>query len=595
MPRVYVLLGIVVSISISGYGHAFADTDCLHQFFVETDKQLYKPGDNIVFKIKSGQANCEPKDAPFILRIFDITNNVQGDLVYNKTLHYSPGGMILNWTLPKASLLPIFQKYVIKTNANGPGGPTESGWNIFVKENAQDQKYDFQIWPYNSEITLGDSGFIIARICPIPSTDGSRQILVDNKTREIKDPGSEVLINYYFTSPNGTQIREHDTIGPDASCYDSWARGIIQSNATGTWSVYAIVQWVEHNSTHTMQSNSTTFVIKEPLTTSLEAKKIFDLETSNQTHILVSDIMQNKYSYNYGQMDWSRDGKFILFTINVNESTQFWKIKPDTKEFQAYDLPRYIQGVSNPRISPSGNSIIFIGSHKIDANNSIPDLFRYDIMDQKLVQITNDTAYDAVLSAVWTPDGNIIYSKSHALKFMDNSSPTELWLSDTDGNKIKKIYEEPRLFQIFDQSMDGKKMLISDERVLDMDTLEIKVVKGISSDTAWGARFTPSQSLFIYSPSGGYGIGGYVYLQSTDGYNQILYYSKDPTPSSPVMSPDGRFVAFLSNYGSSDSVKGIYLLELTKPVPEFSYAIPILAVSIVSLILFYRIKFQTSI
>lgn len=582
------LLAVLV-LGVLGWGYAYGDDNCYHDFQVTTDKQMYKPGDIVVMKIKSAFANCEPKDAPFLLTIINQTSGAS-DVIYQKMLDYKPGGMFFNYTLPHESSLPIFQRYLIKTQANSTSGPAEANWNIVVKENAPDQKYDFQIWPFQSAVTRGSNVSIMAQLCPIPDTDQGLESIVDKKTGLIVSPVPEVLVNYYFTAPNGTQIIRQDHVG-NAECYNSQASVNLFSNTTGTWSVYAVAKWIENNSTHSVQSNSTSFVIKEPLTSSFEAKKIFDLKTANQTHIPMSDINQNKYGYSYGQLDWSHDGKIILFTIGVNETVQFWTLDPGTKEFQAYDLPHNIQSVSNPRISPSGNSIIFIGSHKIDTNNSIPDLFRYDIKDQKLVQITNDTAYDEVLSAIWTPDGNIIYSKSHTLKFIDNSSPTELWLADNKGDKIKKIYEEPRLFQIFDQSIDGK-ILISDKRVLDMDTLKTTVIENLQSDSLWGARFTPGQSLFIYSPSGGYGIGGYIYLQSTNGYNQILYYSKDPTPSSPVMSPDGRFVAFVSNYGSSDSIKGIYLLELAKPVPEFPLAEIVLLASITSLIAIYRIKIR---
>jgi len=83
-------------------------------------------------------------------------------------------------------------------------------------------------------------------------------------------------------------------------------------------------------------------------------------------------------------------------------------------------------------------------------------------------------------------------------------------------------------------------------------------------------------------------------LQTVNGtYTQEIH-TGNSTVDAPAISPDGNFIVFGSNGDSwnSEQDRGIYLLVLSSPIPEFPFAIPILLVSITSLIVFYRMKFR---
>ncbi|MDE1841651.1 MAG: hypothetical protein KGI09_07195 [Thaumarchaeota archaeon] len=580
MIRFWYLIPLCL-LGASGYGLAYADnSNCYHAYSITTDKHLYKPGETVMITFASAFANCGGQNVPFRLTIINQTGGLS-DIVFQKVLLYNPG-ITFNYTLPAASTLPVLDRYEIDTLANSTNGPGGGQAYILVKENEQNQSYDFQIWPYQSAVTRGSNVFIMAQLCPIPNSDPGLQPVSDEKTGLIKVPGTGVLVNYYFTAPNGTQIIRQDGMG-DAECYNSQARGRISSNDIGTWSVYAVAEWIENNSTHTIKSKTIDFQIQEPVTDVANITKIFDTKA-----VYNDSNYYNKGTVYFDQTDWSHDGKFILVSANVDQAQKLWLVDMQSTKSQEIAIPSPIT-VYEPRISPTGDSIIFIGGNSTSAPYVVQNLFKYDVSNGKLVQLTNGTIYDMVQSAVWTSDGNIVYSEPRSKYPVDDTSPTDLWLANSDGIKLRKIHEEPRSFSVLDISQDGRKILLSDARIVDRDTGNVTMVQGTYGTNSM--RFTPYDNLFVYSVGNYESVGGTIDLGSNDGYQQTLYRMQSATPGYAVMSPDGRNIAFVVNEGQSNT-GGAYVMALTRPIPEFPFVVPILLVGITSLIILHRLKIQ---
>ncbi|MDE1765814.1 MAG: hypothetical protein KGI27_06005 [Thaumarchaeota archaeon] len=577
MIRFWYLIPLCL-LGVSGVGLAYGDdSNCYHAYSVTTDKHLYKPGETVMMTFASEFANCGGQNIPFRLTIINQTGGLS-DVVFQKVLLYNPG-VTFNYTLPAASTLPVLDRYEIDSLANSTNGPGAGQAYILVKENEQNQSYDFQIWPYQSAVTRGSNVFIMSQLCPIPDSDPGLQPVSDEKTGLIKVPGTGVLVNYYFTAPNGTQIIRQDGMG-DAECYNSQARGEISSNDVGTWSVYAIAEWIENNSTHTIKSKTIDFQIQEPVTDVANVTKIFDTKDAYN-----GSNYNNKGTVSFDQIDWSHDGRFILVSANVDQEQKLWLVDMQSTKSQEIAIPSPIT-VYEPRISPTGDSIIFIGSNSTSAPHVVQNLFKYNVSDGKLVQLTNGTIYDMVQSAVWTSDGNIVYSEPHSKYPVDYTSPTDLWLANSDGIKLIKIHEEPRGFLVWDVSNDGKKILLSDARIVDRDTGNVTMVQG-TYGTNW-MRFTPYDNLFVYSVGNYESVGGTIDLGSSNGYQQTLYRMQSATPGYAVMSPDGRNIAFVVNEGQSNT-GGVYVMALTRPIPEFPFSLTVLLIGITSLIAFYNI------
>jgi len=193
----------------------------------------------------------------------------------------------------------------------------------------------------------------------------------------------------------------------------------------------------------------------------------------------------------------------------------------------------------------------------------------------------------------WMPDGNIVYVEG-SREIMTGKADFQLWLADSDGNKIKKLFSRSRDMGIADASPDGRKILLTSGRIFDIDKGELDgVLSFVINRSGYNAKWSPSGDLLIYSSSGGYGPGGTMYITSADGsYDQILY-TGIPKPVDPAISPDGRLVIFGSPIATWDRYDdaGIYRMELSKPIPEFPINLMIItAVALLGTLMTLRIR-----
>jgi Tol biopolymer transport system component len=261
------------------------------------------------------------------------------------------------------------------------------------------------------------------------------------------------------------------------------------------------------------------------------------------------------------------------------------------RELKKINIPK-LEGVSFPRISPSEDSIVFVG-HDNDRIN----LFKYRLKEDVTSQITRTAFTNSTVQWIngfdWMPDGNIVYVEG-SREIMTGKADFQLWLADSDGNKIKKLFSRSRDMGIADASPDGRKILLTSGRIFDIDKGELDgVLSFVINRSGYNAKWSASGDLLIYSSSGGYGPGGTMYITSADGsYDQILY-TGIPKPVDPAISPDGRFIIFGSPIATWDRYDdaGIYRMELSKPIPEFPINLMIItAVALLGTLMTLRIR-----
>lgn len=456
---------------------------------------------------------------------------------------------------------------------------------ILALPHANAENYNFEIWASPSEITLGSYSTFSLKICPTPSTDQGREVITDHKTGIITDPGSQILVNWYETRPNGSQVM-HQYLQP-YSCESSWWFGALSPDSVGTYSIRAEAIWFEQGSIQKIQSNIITVVVQEPIFKG-KLEKLVDMERIVKLLELDPDKIKNSAppeNLQFYQFDWSASGNLITFTTFGPSGWSIWLMSADGKELNIIEIPKF-EAAGFPRIAPSEDSIVFFAQHDSDRL----DLFKYDIKEEKISQITRTEFTNSTVQFIngfdWMPDGNIVYVEGSRER-MTGKADFQLWLADSDGNKIKKLFSRSRDTGVADASPDGHKILLASGRIFDVDKGELDgIISSTIIDRGGYARWSPSGDLLVYSSIGAYGPGGTMYITSADGsYDQVLH-TGIPKPVDPAISPDGRFIIFGSPIGAWDTYDnaGIYRMELSKAIPEFPFAIIIASLAIGAMI-----------
>lgn len=306
--------------------------------------------------------------------------------------------------------------------------------------------------------------------------------------------------------------------------------------------------------------------------------------------------------------EWSPDGKSIAFLKWESCSEEFcmpfsfWIMNSDGKEIKKIDLPTEQYKIYNInqwflRFSPDGKYLLFNGIWN-DGIKRNSGLFKLNLQDKSLTLIVKDTE---ISSADWTPDGNIIYNQ-----FLGGPEGI-LWYVDSNGNNPKLLYRSQPSFALIDVNPDGKKILLRDfvdpmgstkipnPKIFDMQKNEIVTSIKIPYDWYNTLRWSPDGESIIYTAyeSSGGADGKIIMTSADDNSTQVLFSGSGANIFDPAVSPDGKSLVFGIDYFNSTSfLASIYLIELSKPIPEFPFAAPILLTSFVSMIVFYGMKFR---
>jgi len=581
-------------------------------FFYEN--RQYHPGEIVPIKITPIFLECKRLPVNLTITVYNYTGYTKGNIMHQETIDILDEAWF-NYTVPEwTDKNGVFHFLVSATWPPDPNVNAETHQDFLSSD---DQKisasYDTRMWVNPSSFVNDGLGTTaITKICPFtPATDSNREQKRDPDTGLIIDPGSNVLVDYHLTMPNGTKKVVQESLEPLGDCKIAWSATNINADMVGVWSVYDTVKWVFKNSTHELSGKPVNFTVRPALFVNKNLEEIDKKKVLSELGINGSSYLDLK--------DWSRDGDWILFSYQSyfppdSYIQQLAIMSPDGKEVKQLSIPMNFASINLARFSTSDSVLVF-GTPSLDI---APQLYKFNLDDQKLVQITNETIKKQITSFAITPDDNIVYEQE---KYSDGDYlGYDIWLASINGTKITKLYEksfDPKIrysqdydgrdhLLVQDVSYDGKKILVSSSNytgVFDtrssIGTFDIENKRFDKLFSNYGAvqRLSPSGNLVVYYVQGYKTPNGPLQIVSTDdSYHEILHSGTSASWDSTigfVISPDGRFiVSEVESWGSSD--QKLLKMELARPVPEFPIAGFIMVVSMVTILIITRTKWNSN-
>lgn len=618
----YILLAIVASIlcfSIlpfavaehPGHIHFHGGVSASGQHFVRGDVIQFNGWSN-AYKDWEGGLILTP-GAIFDVRIQDP----DGKIIFRQNFTADDNGEI-RFSLPVTKDFK-FGKYLVHFSISKEGYENyteEHDLNRFYVIRTQNdalpaKEYNFEIWSEESEVKFGSNVIIHGKISPSPLDVLANEEFVDPVTGIVVDP-LRLILHFHFIRPDGSVAQDYGICGlPD--CDTNKLRGQFYANKVGQWSVYATMRWVSEGFLYEAKSNSVNVLVKPSLFQGNEPEKI-SVEKIEAVSGL--DNYPQPARLQFELLDWSSDGKFILFSYfdyskaasEFAEGTEFGMMSPDGMHIEKIEIPVQFKNGFGARLSPSDDSILLFAKYDQEDRYQV---FRYDMTEQKLVQLSNNDPFSNVNSFDWMPDGNIVFGEEVYNQKSDYIA-YNLWLLDSNGKRITKLYgwsfdpdirysEEfdgrPRFYG-FDISPDGEKIVLISYKVtgmfqtyynlpvFDIEKKEFKNVPNPSSPIE-SPRWSPNGEFIIYDVGTGYKTpGGWLQITNVDGtlHEALSAGAESPgdDPTTFVVSPDGESILIgIDPWVSQGTASKLFRMEFMQPIPEFLIALIVLATSLI--------------
>lgn len=218
--------------------------------------------------------------------------------------------------------------------------------------------------------------------------------------------------------------------------------------------------------------------------------------------------------------------------------------------------------------------------NKVDSNlafvsnkNGNNDIFTCDNKGSQIKQITFDNSNDN--SPAWSPNGKeIVFTSNRFYKKngIYDISKSDIFIFNLKTKTFSRIIYDLSFITTPSWSPDGEKLVFSSNRVngfpniyiSNRDGTNLKQLSNMTIDVY--PTWSPNGKEILFSSQRGqnkYGSTNILdlYKMNTDGTNLKMLTNMNSIIISPVWSPDGKFIAFLSRPDFSDNFYDIFIMD----------------------------------
>ncbi|MCE1248722.1 MAG: S9 family peptidase [Firmicutes bacterium] len=254
-----------------------------------------------------------------------------------------------------------------------------------------------------------------------------------------------------------------------------------------------------------------------------------------QQHVLsLENLASIEPNFNY---DLSPDGRNVIYVNNIKGYDQIFSMK--LKGGAPTRITGMMQDFEDPRWSPDGKRIACVSKDQI---------WVMDATGRNLQKLTNHGA-GAKLPR-WSPDGKYIAFYSRA-KGWD-----QIWLVKPDGTGLRRIVNITNDFESLEWSPDCKYILATayDEKngykcdiyKFDISNGKYENITLRDNSTNLTPRWSPDGKFIAFvSNRNGW---DHIYRMNSDGTNIVQLSAGNFEYSEPNWSPDGKWICFLQDF-----------------------------------------------